>query len=72
MIPQQRSTDLETAGLATVDEFAQELRLRTSTIRKWLLLRRLAFHKIGRRTLIPRSEIQRILEQGFVPARDDR
>jgi excisionase family DNA binding protein len=54
--------------LYSVPATAEILQLKEPTIRKWLLLRKLAYHKVGGRVLIPESEIQRILEQGYVPA----
>lgn len=59
--------------LLTVKEVAQRLALREATIRAWLLARRIASVRVGRRAVrIPSSEIDRILTGGFVPARESR
>lgn len=59
--------------LLTVVEFCEALRIKQATGRKWILLRRVAIFKVGSRLVrIPRSELDRILAQGFRPARDDK
>lgn len=59
--------------LLTVPEAAQRLRLRESTIRAWILRRRLSRIRVGARAVrIPASEIDRIIAEGFIPAREQR
>jgi excisionase family DNA binding protein len=61
------------AQLLTVREAALHLNLRESTVRAWVLRRRLAYVRVGRRAIrVPRSEIERIISEGTVPARDTR
>lgn len=59
----------------SVREVAGALGLSESTIRSWLAQRRLGFIRLGRAVRIPREEIDRVLAEGAVPAkerRDDR
>jgi excisionase family DNA binding protein len=59
--------------LLTIPEVARRLSLKESTIRAWLLARRLSRVRVGRRAVrIPASEIERLIEQGTIPAREDR
>jgi excisionase family DNA binding protein len=60
-----------TSRLLRVPEFAERLGLRPSTVRAWILHRRVAFVRIGLRAIrIPESEAQRLIGTGFVPARE--
>lgn len=56
--------------LLTAAEVAARLAMKESTIRAWLLARRLAQVRVGRRAIrIPASEIKRIIAEGTVPVR---
>jgi excisionase family DNA binding protein len=52
-----------------VPEAAELLRFKEATVRKWILLQRIAVYRVGKMVLIPESEIKRILEDGFRPAK---
>jgi excisionase family DNA binding protein len=52
----------------TVSEVAEHLGLSQFTIRAWLAARRLAFVRLGRSVRIPRTEVNRILNEGLVTA----
>jgi excisionase family DNA binding protein len=54
--------------LLTVPEAAAALRVSEKTVRNWLSLRRIAYTKIGRLTRIKRSDVDRMIDQGTVPA----
>ena len=57
----------------TVRQVAEVLNLKECTIRAWVLARRLAYVRIGRRALrIPVAEIERLISQGTVPTRERR
>ena len=59
--------------LLTVREVAERLALKEATIRAWLLVRRIASVRVGGRAVrIPYSEVERIVSEGFVPARGQR
>lgn len=55
--------------LLTVDEAAAALTLKPKTIRVWIASRRISYVRLGERAIrIPVSEINRLLEEGLVPA----
>jgi excisionase family DNA binding protein len=56
------------SDLLTVLETASLLRLRPSTIRKWLLEKKLSYVKLGRRVFLRRADLNTLLEESFVPA----
>ena len=58
--------------MLTTEEAAHELGVKESTVRAWIARRRLGFVKLGRCVRIPRSELERIVRQGTVPAREAR
>lgn len=63
---------MDTKGhLLTVTEAAQRLAVKESTIRAWLLARRLCKVRVGRRAVrVPLSEVERVIAEGTVPARE--
>src|SRR5271156_4219805 len=54
--------------LLTIPETAALLRLKVSTIRAWLLQRRVPCVKLDRLTLLRRADIQALLDASVVPA----
>ena len=52
----------------TVEQTAAELNLSQATIRAWIFQRRIGFVRLGRSVRVPSAEIQRLLDQGSVPA----
>ena len=59
--------------LLTISEVAARLALKPCTVRAWLLRRRLTKVRVGRRAIrIPASEIERIIIEGTIPAREER
>lgn len=59
-------------GLLTVKEAAERLGLRESTIRAWILRRRLPYVHCGRAVRIPADAITDFIDRNTVPAREDR
>jgi excisionase family DNA binding protein len=58
--------------LLRVGEVAELLCVRVCTIRSWILHRRIPFVRVGRRSIrIPFSVVQRIVQMGYIPARED-
>jgi excisionase family DNA binding protein len=53
----------------TVKQAAVELNVSVSTIRSWVGQRRIGSVRLGRAVRIPPTEIARLLETGFIPAR---
>lgn len=62
----------DTRRLLTVPQFSAELGVTASCTRRWLLERKIARVSLGRLVRIPASEVDRLIEQGFQPARDAR
>ena len=60
-------------ALLTVPEVAARLALKESTVRAWLLRRRISKLRVGRRAVrIPMAEIERVIKEGTVPALEER
>lgn len=55
--------------LLTVAESAAMLRLQPSTIRSWILGRKLAYCKVGRLVRIRRADVEALIGASIVPAR---
>jgi len=59
--------------LLTVSQAADQLGIKPSTIRAWILQRRIGSVKIGRRSVrIPATEISNLIDSGLRPARPAR
>jgi len=58
--------------LLTIAEAADLLRLRPSTLRSWILKRRIPFVKLGSRVFIRRSDCEALIAASVVPAQGDR
>jgi excisionase family DNA binding protein len=59
-------------GLLTVRETAELLNLRESTIRMWLLRRKLPRVNCGRAVRIPTEAVEQFIERNTIPAREER
>ena len=55
--------------LLSVPQFSERFGVTVACSRRWLLERRIAHVKVGRLVRIPESEVDRLLAQGFRPAR---
>lgn len=56
-----------------VRDAADMLAVRETTVRKWMLLRKIAYCKLnGGAVRIAQSEVERLLADGHVPAREAR
>ena len=55
----------------TVKQSAEELNVSVHTIRAWIQSRRLGHVRLGRTVRIPMAEIERVVQRGTVPARDE-
>ncbi len=53
--------------LLTVVEAADIVRLKPSTIRAWILHRKIAYVKLGGRVFLRRSDVEGLIEQGLIP-----
>ncbi len=54
----------------TVRQAAEALSLSEHTVRAWLANRKLGYVRLGRAIRIPAAEIERVLNGGWVPARE--
>lgn len=52
----------------TVREAAKHLGLRESTIRKWILLRRIGVVRLGRAVRLRMADLDKLLREGYRPA----
>ena len=63
----------ETDKLLRPEEVADWLGLRVSTIRSWILHRRIEVVRVGRRAIrIPASVVRKIIDAGTIPTREGR
>lgn len=62
---------MNATDLLTVAEAAALLRLRPSTVRAWILNRKIPFCKVGRLVRIRRADIEVFLAASVVPARQE-
>ncbi len=58
--------------LLSVDEAAALLNIRVSTVRAWILRRRIPFVKLGRRVLLRKADLDRLITESVVPAKAAR
>lgn len=59
--------------LLTINQCAEILGLKPVTLRQWTMKRKIGFVRVGERALrIPKSEIDRLIERGYTPARGDK
>ncbi len=59
----------ENGNLLTVPEAGSFLRLKPSTVRSWVLKRRIAHLKLGGRVLLRRADLETLLQNSLVPAK---
>lgn len=62
--------DIQPNDLLTLAEAAIRLRLKVSTLRDWILKRRLPYVKVGRLIRIRRSDLEALIAANLVPARE--
>jgi excisionase family DNA binding protein len=56
-------------SLLTVSEGASFVRLRPSTIRAWILRRKISHVKLGGRVLLRRCDLEALIARSIVPAK---
>lgn len=59
---------MDQSNLLTVVEGAAYLRLKPSTIRAWLLKRKIDFIKMGGKVLLRRSDLDKLIANSLIPA----
>ena len=60
-------TEITEPELLTVPETAAVLRLKPSTIRSWVLHRRVPFVKLGGRVFLRRTDVHALVDASVVP-----
>jgi excisionase family DNA binding protein len=60
------------SDLMLVPEAALFLRLRPSTIRAWILSRRIPYLKLGGRVCLRRADLEALLERSLIPATSNK
>lgn len=65
------TTQQQASELLTVEEAAARLRLAVSTIRAWILQKRVPYAKVGRRVFLRRSDLDALVNASMIPARAD-
>lgn len=60
-----------TSDLLSVDEGAAFSHLKSSTLRDWVLNRKIPFVKLGRRVFLRRQDLQALIDRSVVPAERD-
>jgi excisionase family DNA binding protein len=59
--------------LLKVGEFAAGAKIQVSTVRAWILHRKIAYVRLGGRAVrIPKSELERLIHEDTIPAREAR
>jgi excisionase family DNA binding protein len=59
------------ADLLTLSEASALLRLKVSTLRSWILMRRIPYVKFSRRVFLRRSDLEALISNSLVPRKDD-
>ena len=54
--------------LLSVNEGAEELHLTTSTVRAWILRRKIPHVKLGRRVFLRRRDVEALIAASVIPA----
>ena len=52
-------------GLMTIREASEQLGLRESTLRKWVLQKRIAYCKLGRAIRLPVEVVEKMIQRSF-------
>jgi excisionase family DNA binding protein len=60
---------LQPSELLTLPEASALLRLKVSTLRAWVLRRRIPYVKVGRLVRVRRADVERLIAASVVPAR---
>jgi excisionase family DNA binding protein len=53
--------------LLTIRAASEQLGLRESTLRKWVLQKRIAYHKLGRSVRISSDEVEALIRKSYRP-----
>jgi len=68
----QRAGRGHSGRLLTLTECAARTGHKVSTWRAWVLLRKVPYHKISRSVRVLESDLEKMIEESRIPAREDR
>lgn len=68
---QWRLVAMSVGRLLTLRECSERTGHRESTWRAWVLHRRIPFYKVGRSVRVAEVDLQRMVEQSRIPAREE-
>jgi excisionase family DNA binding protein len=54
------------SDLLSVDEAAEFMKLKSSTVRDWILMRRIPFVKLGRRVFLRKADLEKLIADSVV------
>jgi excisionase family DNA binding protein len=54
--------------LLNIEEASRFLHIKASTVRSWILFRKVAFVKLGRRVFLRKSDLEKLIQDSVVPA----
>jgi excisionase family DNA binding protein len=57
------------ADLLTIPEASSMLRLRPSTLRAWILRRRIPYVKLSRRVFLRKADVEALISSSIIPAK---
>ena len=57
------------ALMLKIPDAAERLGIQSSTVRNWVMKRKIGYVRVGGAIRIPLTEVERILESGWVPAK---
>lgn len=55
--------------LLSIEEAASFLHIKASTVRSWILFRKIPFVKLGRRVFLRKPDLDKLIEKSVVPAK---
>jgi excisionase family DNA binding protein len=71
-VPQPAARGQIESQLLTSKQFAHAIGVSEACVRRWTMERKIKVVRLGRLVRIPRSEIQRLSDEGAIPARPSR
>jgi excisionase family DNA binding protein len=60
------------AKLLSIRECSERTGHQESTWRAWILHRKIPFYKVGRSVRVAESDLQKLIEQARIPAKEER
>lgn len=65
-----RDANMPNSDLLRIEEVAAVLRIQPSTVRSWVLKRKIPYCKCGRLVRVKRADVEALIERSVVPAAD--